>query len=130
MIKISGANRNKIVDAINSVEGKSQVNCLDYDDVLEICKSAEAELSELGIPVKDRSGAEYYYSPRGPAAYSYSYGQGATVLRIIRKSKSWFILFVSRIKVYPRQKEKGDIILTEKQSEITDSRHHRSYLIK
>lgn len=126
-IKIVDQNQSAISAAINSVEGKSSVNLLSYNKLIDLAQHAERRFEDLGIPIKYRSGAEFNYHPAGPWANCYTYGQGATRVRIIRKSTGWFIKEIERIKVYPNTNESMDLMLTEEQKNIAVTQFCRSF---
>ena len=100
---------------INQQEGKSIVNCLNFNEIGELADEAEIRLAEIGVPKRERVGAKYYYVPAGPRAKSYSYGQGATALEIIKESTGWSIETIFRTKVYPQAPEARLLKLTESQ---------------
>lgn len=129
-IKLEESNKNIIVDAINDVEGKSKINCLSFNTLLELAKHAEKEMQHLQIPIIKRAGAEFYFCPAGPWANSYKYGQGATDALIVRKSTAWYIAKIERIKVFPRSSESRHLIITVEQKNIAVEKFCRSFITK
>jgi hypothetical protein len=129
-LKIDENNRSAIKELLESIQGKSNVNLLYVSDIIQFAEAAEETLDEMGITVKNRSGAEFYFQPAGPTALSYKFGQGATSILIIRKSKNWFIAEIKRIKVYPRSKRAGYLILTEVQKNFAVKEFCRSFATK
>jgi hypothetical protein len=107
-----------IVKAINAAEGKATVNLLTIKTVEDLVEHAEKRLAKLEIAKKYRPGAEFYYCPCGPSANAYKYGQGATCIRLSRKSADWFVEDISRTSVYPKSSRQMDLKLTVAQKVI------------
>lgn len=118
LIKITKKNREKITELINEVEGSSQVNLLSADFVFELRDRAEKKLNIIDMPLKYRSGAEYYYCPEGPYVNSYKYKQGATSITITRGIKDWFIYEITRTGLYPKADEINKLYLNQDQDDI------------
>lgn len=118
-IRIINSNREAIDQAIKEVQGDlCRVNLLSVENILEVADQAEKQLEDLRIPIKNRSGAEFYYCPAGPWAKSFQFGQGATDVRLIRKSSGWFVKIIERTKVFPLAKVSNVLYLKIEQKEI------------
>lgn len=127
-LKIEEKNSEAINGTIKQVEGKSIVNCLSVRKILALANEAEERLEELGIPQKCRVGVQLYSCPAGPDSKSYQYAQGATDVKIIRKSSGWYIEAISRTNVYPKKKESLDLLLTEEQRDIAVRKFCSSFI--
>ncbi len=127
--KVAEKNREDIVAVIDEVEGNSSINLMSYTKVTEIAQYAEKKLEKLEVPIKERVGAEFYFCPQGPSAMSYKYGQGATDVRMIRKSTGWFVVEINRTKVYPKKKASNTLIVTAKQKEIAISKFCQKFVV-
>ena len=129
-VKIDEKNQNEIAGLLEEVEGKSWVNCSSMNDLLALARRAENRLSNLEIPKKERSGAEFYNSPGGPSAFSYGGSQGATAVRIVRKSSEWYLMEVARIQVFPRQYKKNILTITKQQRDIAVAKFCQGFEVK
>jgi hypothetical protein len=130
LIKIDGNNRNKISELLTATQEKCDVNLLSVEQVFEFANQAETKLDEMGISVKNRNTAEFYYQPPGPMAKSYRFRQGATTILIIRKSKNWFVSEIKRIKVYPCSHKVASLILTPTQRDLVIDKFCRCFITK
>lgn len=128
VLKFAEKNYSNIVKAVNAAEGKSTVNLLTIKMVEELVKQAENRLDKLEIPKKYRAGAEFYFCPSGPSANAYKYGQGATSIRISRKSSDWFIEDISRTTVYPKSPKLLLLKLTVDQKDIAVKRFCETFM--
>lgn len=117
-IKVVEKNLEIIQGVIDSIQGKSLVNCIDANQVDLYTQVAEEKLDELCIPKKYRTGAKFHYRPEGPHALSYKFGQGATTFKIVRLSTGWAVESIERGKVYPRQAAIQELILSKQQRDI------------
>ena len=101
-LKVDENNLDEICKELSSIQGKSNVNLLTGNEVIQLSKDAEERLEDMGITLKNRNGALFYYQPAGPSAMSYKFGQGATSILLVRKSKNWFVAEIHRIVSDPR----------------------------
>ena len=129
-IKITADSTPAITSLILAVEGlRTSVNCLSAAEVASIAAYAETSLTNLGIAKKDRAGATLFYVPAGPSASSYRYAQGATTLRIIRRAAGWYVTEIHRTEVYPKNPERRNLTLTEKQDVIAVAALRNRYTV-
>lgn len=129
-IKITAENDDIINDAISAAEGpRAKVNTLDAVEVAAIAEAAEKRLESLGIPKKDRAGATLYFQPEGPSASSYKYPQGATTVRIARRSGGWYVDSIVRDSVFPKSPERRELKLTAQQDMLAVIALRRGYTI-
>lgn len=126
-VKVAHENLEKLSAAISKVEGKSEVNRLSFQTLIELTEHAESKLEDLCIPAKYRRGSQLEFSPSGPYSNSYKYGQGATTVMLIRKSSAWFVQTVERSKVYPKSPEKRILKITSQQRDIAIRKFSRQF---
>jgi len=129
LVKVSEEQSLKIVAAIKEVEGKAEVNRMSFNKLIELTEFAEDLLDDLGIPLKSRVGSQFEYSPSGPYANAYKYAQGATKVKLLRKSSAWYLASVERGEVYPRAAEKNILKLTPVQRDIAITQFSKRFRV-
>lgn len=97
-IKISKTTTDKISDALKTGQGKARARLLDAYDVKKAAADAEKSLEKMGLPKAMRKGVKVDFCPfseKIPNAYiGIPYG---TCAELIRGSKDWFLVGVSRV---------------------------------
>lgn len=97
-IKISKTTINKISDALKTGQGKSRARLLDEYDVKKAAADAENNLEKMGLPKAMRKGVKVDFCPffeKFAGAYKgIPYG---TCAEMVRGSKDWFLVGVSRV---------------------------------
>ena len=121
-IKLTEETAGQINAALDVAQKGTSVNRLDASDVSLIAKDAENWLASKGVAKSDRAGAIATYQPEGPWAKAYKYGQGATMLTLVRKTAGWYYSQAERVKVYPKAPAKLAVALTDGQKERTIAR--------
>ena len=116
-IKIDSKNIDKITAALDEVQGKANARILFAGAVSALAHIAEEQLDRLDIPKKYRQGATVIFYEAGlPSAYKYR--AETTRLDIERGKSAWYLVGVSRITIYPREKGICRLQLTEQQLNI------------
>ena len=128
-LKIMHQNGATLTERLNRVQGKARVNLVDVDDLIGLADDAEDRLEELGIPKAKRPQATYTYRAEGPAAWSFKWGRGATIVTLLRRQSGWYLVDVARTKVYPRQKEVLRLELTQLQDRIALAKFRAAYAV-
>lgn len=113
-IKLCTENEEQIEAAIRKAMGRALSFCHSYADVQELAEKANKRLDEFGLLVKDRCGIRAVGRLKGPPN-SYRYSAAASSIQISRGAKDWFLIDASRDVVYPKQKERLDLFVSEEQ---------------
>ena len=116
-IKIDSKNVDKITAALDAVQGKANARTLFAGSVSDLADLAERRLDRLDIPKKYREGARaVFFEADLPGAYKYK----AETTRIIveRGKTAWYLVDVSRILIYPKQKGRNHLILADQQLKV------------
>ena len=113
-VKIDSKNTDKIRAALDAVQGNANARILFAGFILDLAERGEDKLGDLNIPKKYREGASVTYYEGGlPNAYKYK--ANTTLVRIERGKSAWYLVACNRVSVYPREKGRHDLTLTEKQ---------------
>ena len=116
-IKIDSKNTSKITAALDAVQGKANARTLFAGSVSDLSDRAERQLERLNIPKKYREGARaIYFAADLPGAYKYR--AESTKIIVERGKASWYLVDVSRIAIYPKQKGVCQLQLTDQQLEV------------
>ena len=116
-IKIDGKNIDKITAELDAVQGKANARILFAGAVSALANIAEEQLDRLDIAKKYRQGATVIFYEAGlPSAYKYR--AETTRLDIERGKSAWYLVAVSRITIYPREKGVCRLQLTEQQLDL------------
>ena len=116
-IKIDSKNIDKITAALDDVQGKANTRILFAGAVSELANIAEEQLDHLDMPKKYRKGSTATYYVAGlPSVYKYR--AETTRLDIERGKSAWYLVDVSRITIYPREKGVCRLQLTEQQLDL------------
>ena len=123
-IKIEGKNVDKITAALDAAQGKASTRILFAGAVSALATIAEEQLDRLDIPKKYRQGATVIFFEAGlPNAYKYR--AETTRLDIERGKSAWYLVGVSRITIYPREKGVCRLQLTEQQLDLIMSEYKK-----
>jgi hypothetical protein len=99
-IKISKATTDKITDALKTGQGKARARLLDAYDVKKAAADAEKDLEKMGIPKTMRKGVKVDFCPFSEKfASAYKGIPYGTRAEMIRGSKDWFLVGISRVVV-------------------------------
>ena len=116
-IKIDSKNTDKIAAELDAVQGKANARILFAGAVSALANIAEEQLNRLDVAKKYRHGATVTYYEAGlPSAYKYK--AETTRLDIERGKSAWYLVDVSRITIYPRQKGVCRLQLTDQQLDL------------
>ena len=116
-IKIDSKNTDKITATLDAAQGKANARTLFAGSVSALADSAERRLDRLNIPKKYREGARaVFFEADLPSAYKYK--AESTRIVIERGKAAWYLVDVSRIAIYPKQKGRNHLILTDQQLDV------------
>lgn len=97
-IKISKATTDKITDALKTGQGKVRARLLDAYDIKKAAGDAEKSLEKMGLPKVMRKGVKVDFCPFSEKfAGAYNGIPYGTCAEMIRGSKDWFLVGVSRV---------------------------------
>ena len=114
-IKITEENSEKLEEALRSVNGKANAHTIDsYETVLEHLETVQDMLRKI-LPKSAWKGATSICVPGGPTAGSYRYPVITTKLDIEFRATGAFLADASRVTVYPKEKERNRLFLTDVQ---------------
>ena len=116
-IKIESKNTDKIRATLDEVQGNANARILFTGFVLDLAERGEDKLADLGIPKKYREGASMAYC-EGGLPNPYKYKANTTLVQIERGKSAWYLVACSRVSIYPREKGRHDLTLTERQLDI------------
>ena len=116
-IKIDSKNTDKITAALDAAQGKANARILFAGAVSDLAERAERELERLNIPKKYREGARaVFFEADLPGAYKYK--AETTRIMVERGKTAWYLVHVSRIDIYPREKGRNHLVLADQQLDI------------
>ena len=116
-IKIDSKNIDKITAELDAVQGKANARIVFPRAVLDLASNAEEQLDRLDIAKKYRQGASAVFFEAGlPSAYKYR--AETTRINIERGKSAWYLVDISRITIYPREKGVCRLQLTEQQLDL------------
>lgn len=97
-IRISKTTTDKIADALKTGQGKARARLLDAYDVKKAAADAERDLENMGIPKAMRKGIKVDFCPFSEKfANAYNGTPYGTCVEMVRGSKDWFLVGVSRV---------------------------------
>lgn len=102
---------------LDSEQKGCRVNTLHPSEIEALAEQAEKKLEEMGLPKAKRAGVGFVYHAAGPWANSYGNRQGATLVRLRRRSKDWVVTRIVRVSVNPKEKEVSRLFLNKGQEE-------------
>lgn len=115
-IKIDSKNKVKIEEALKAVNGSAEsFTITSYDQIADLAIRFEKCLSVL--PACRRKGARGDYVPEGPYANRYKYSSVSTSVILQRGVSDWFLTYVDRCHLFPKEKEFFSIGLSSAQIE-------------
>lgn len=85
----------EIKKALKMVEGRATSFCFDPSRIDSAVKQAEQTLQGLRIPKKVWNGCYIIMNPAQPPN-AYHWGANGTFVRLVRKSKDWFVVSITR----------------------------------
>ena len=116
-IKVDSKNVDKITAALDAAQGKANARTLFAGSVSVLADSAERRLDRLNIPKKYREGAKaVFFEADLPSAYKYK--ADSTKIMVERGKSAWYLVDVSRILIYPKQRGRNHLILTDQQLKV------------
>ena len=116
-IKIDAKNIDKITATLDAAQGKANARTLFAGFVSDLADRAERQLERLDIPKKYREGARaVFFEADLPGAYKYK--AESTRIVIERGKAAWYLVDVSRIAIYPKQKGRNHLVLAEQQLDV------------
>ena len=90
-----------LVSALNSVNGKAIGHAFtSAHEIHKLAEIAEGRLANLRIPKKYRAGASFIAVSGEPVPNKYKYARIATMVRLERGAKFWFVVSVERKEIY------------------------------
>jgi len=130
-IAICDKNVAAIENALGSINGRSIAHCYTTArEITEVSLRAESRLSKLLSAKKNYQGAEFYSTSGGTVANCYKGMRNATKIKIMRGSKDWFLVSVSRAELWPNQSGKEEIIITEEQEKLALEKFSYLFCVK
>lgn len=85
----------EITEKIKMVEGRATSFCFHPSRIASAVDRAEKTLQQLGIPKKVWNGCYIIMNPAQPPN-AYHWGANGTFVRLVRKSKDWFVVSITR----------------------------------
>ncbi len=130
-IPINSANEKCIAAALAKVNGRALRHVATTTDVVSVAERAERQLDADKLPTSRRGGIVAVWCSGGAAAKAYRYAMTRTRLVIERGPRAgrWYLIAVSRAKVYPQQSEKLDIRISRDQGDWIARRALRAYSV-
>lgn len=118
-IKIDKKNATKIEDALAEVNGRAaSFTVRHFEDIAMVVADAEKRLDELKLAKSDRNKVTASFTPAGPYANAYNGTAISTRITILANRKGeWFLVEISRTTVYPKNREKLTLAISEEQKE-------------
>jgi hypothetical protein len=130
-IAICEKNVAAIEKALESINGRSFAYCYTTaKEVAEVSLRAESRLGKLLSAKKNYQGAEFYSTSGSTVANCYKGVRNATKIKIMRGSKDWFLVSVSRVELWPNQHGTEEIIITEEQEKLALEKFSYLFCVK
>lgn len=129
-IKVSDGNLTRLWEALERANGKAQKHTALPGDIFALAAKAEESLTNSGIPVRERVGAEVVWHGAGPTAKAYGYKMTRTRIELTRRKTGWFMTGAERVGVYPRQSELYRITIGRAQRDRVIAAALRGYQVR
>lgn len=115
-LKITTDNAAKIEAALAEVNGKATAfTVATYHAVAVYAEAIEKRLDASRLPKAERNGVTATIRPAGPTANAYKYAAKSTTVTLQRGAKDWYLTAVTDASVYPRERERVTIKISEAQ---------------
>ncbi len=100
----------EIEKALSAVNGRATTWTATAEDVVEMLKAAEAQLSKAGLPLSQRVGARAEaYSSYAPGSKSYRNSVTGNIVRLRRFSKEWRVVSIDQQSLWPQDNRAGRV---------------------
>lgn len=131
-IPIIPANEERIAVALAAVNGKALKHIATVADVFRIASRVEGQLEADKLPRSRRGGTVADWCGGGASAKAYRYAMTRTRLTIQRGrlNARWYLIGITRVKVYARQAEKLEICIGPDEADWIARRALRAYSVR
>ena len=125
-IKISSP---KLTAALASANGKCTAHTARLSDFHEAALRAEAELHELRLPKRKRTGAGFVFESGATMPSSYKYRRIITRASLVRGARDWFVTSICTVEVWPSVGGGSILSLTQSQADCVVSEFRQKFRI-
>lgn len=120
-----------ITAALDEVNGKATAHTFTTAWEINACaEDAESKLYLLGIPKKDRAGAQYVVQSGSRLPNAYKHGAITTVVTLSRNNSGWKVEKISQATLYPNCTPRKLLLLTPVQDAIAISNLRKCYSVQ
>lgn len=125
--KITRNNQDRIAAELRKVNGQRDLHVYShYGQIESLAHTAECTLEIMGLPKKDRAGAQYSATSGDPVSNSYNWSRIGTYVTLTRTSTGWFLTTVD-IRTVWKEGGKTKLWLTPEQDTIAVSKLREQY---